>query len=102
MNARLAATDILNFDHKSALSWSVARALARDLTARRTAEFIGLYEQRVDRATDILLSAAVTPGNPLQRYLTRLSTFTTSRDRAGALTHAARAALRLRLLPEAA
>jgi len=70
-----------------------ALRLARELSPRHTAEPIRLYETRIERNANLLLSAGQEPGNPLRRYLTRLQPFTSAADRPLALKHAAREAL---------
>lgn len=75
------------------LSVEDLRALALEVSPRRTAEPIGIYQQRLDRNTHLLRSAGVTPGNPLNRYLTRLFPFTAPTDRPAALRHAAKETL---------
>lgn len=70
-----------------------AVALARELSPRRVGEAIGVYELRIQRNTNLLISAGLEPGNPLHRYLTRLQPFTSAADRPHALRHAAREAL---------
>jgi hypothetical protein len=70
-----------------------AVSLARELSPRRVGEGIGVYELRIQRNTNLLISAGMEAGNPLHRYLTRLQPFTSAADRPQALKHAAREAL---------